>query len=128
MRVVFTPVEVELSGIQAAQGKLDQAGRYPNPTLSIIGDEMSDRQGRGGILTVPQITQEIVLGGKLGLSRAVAQADLDHAALSLQSQRYRLLTEVRQAYFEVLYSQHRLQVLGYLVQLAQQSNANAQRV
>src|SRR5262245_41856005 len=74
--------------IQAAQGRADQAGRYPNPVVSIIGDEMSDRQGPGGIITVPQISQEIVLGGKLGLSQVVAQAELHQASLSLQGQRF----------------------------------------
>ncbi len=112
--------------IQAAEGRADQAGRYPNPIVSIIGDEMSDRQGAGGIITAPQISQEIVLGGKLGLSRAAAQAELSQTSLSFQSQRYRLLTEVRQAYFDVLLAQHRVQALDQLARLAQQSNVNAE--
>ncbi len=112
--------------IQAAEGRADQAGRYPNPIVSIMGDEMSDRQGAGGIITAPQISQEIVLGGKLGLSRAAAQAELSQTSLSLQSQRYRLLTEVRQAYFDVLLAQHRVQALDQLARLAQQSNVNAE--
>jgi cobalt-zinc-cadmium efflux system outer membrane protein len=112
--------------IQAAQGRADQAGRYPNPTVSIIGDEMSDRQGPGGIITAPQISQEIVLGGKLGLSQAAAQAELSQTSLFLQSQRFRLATEVRQAYFDVLLAQQRVAVLGQVARLAQQSNENAQ--
>ncbi len=112
--------------IQAAQGRADQAGRYPNPVVSIIGDEMSDRQGRGGILTAPQISQEIVLGGKLDLSRAAAQAEASQTSLALESQRLRLITDVRQAYFDVLLAQQRAQVLGQVARLAQQSNDNAQ--
>ncbi|MBI2806349.1 MAG: TolC family protein [Planctomycetes bacterium] len=68
--------------IQAAQGKARQAGLYPNPTLSFSADELGDRTGPGGILT-PAVSQEIVLGGKLKLSRAVAQREVDQATLAL---------------------------------------------
>ena len=64
--------------IQAAQGKAHQAGLYPNPTASFSADELGDKTGPAGILT-PQISQEIVLGGKLRLNRAVAGKEVDQA-------------------------------------------------
>jgi outer membrane protein, heavy metal efflux system len=110
--------------IQAAQGKAVQAGLYPNPTVSVTGDELGDRTGPSGIWSV-QAGQEIVLGGKLKLSRAAAQREVDQATLSLQSQRFALLTTVRQGYFEVLAAQRRVEILDELVKLAQKAQDNA---
>ena len=41
-------------------------------------------------------------GGKLRLSRAVAEREVDQTFLALQRQRYTLFTTVRQDYFAVL--------------------------
>ena len=60
--------------VEVARGRAVQAGLYPNPTISAIFDELGDVQGRGGINTIPLISQEIVTGGKLDLSRAAAGA------------------------------------------------------
>lgn len=112
-------------GIQSAQGKAYQAGLYPNPVASFSADELGDRTGPAGILT-PQLSQEIVLGGKLRLNRAVAGKEVDQATLALQSQRYSLFTTVRQGYFEVLATQRRVQILGELVKFAKKSQENAE--
>ena len=111
--------------IQAAQGKALQAGLYPNPTVGVSGDELGDRTGPGGIWTA-QVGQEIVLGGKLKLSRAVAQKEVDQATLALQSQRYALFTTVRHGYFEVLTIQRRVEILDELVKLAQNAQDSAE--
>jgi cobalt-zinc-cadmium efflux system outer membrane protein len=111
--------------IQAAQGKAVQAGLYPNPTVGVSGDELGDRTGPGGIWTA-QVGQEIVLGGKLKLSRAVAQKEVDQATLALQNQRYALFTTVRQGYFEVLTGQRRVELLDELVKLAQKAQDSAE--
>ncbi len=113
--------------IQAAQGKQVQAGLYPNPTLSVTGDELGDRTGPSGIWTA-QVGQEIVLGGKLKLSRAVAQREVDQATLGLRSQRYFLFTTIRQGYFEVLAFQRRTEILDELVKLAQKGLENAEKL
>lgn len=102
--------------VDAAQGRAYQAGLYPNPVFTFSGDELSDRQGPGGILTA-QLNQEIVTGHKLSLSRAVAMRDVDLATLTVVRQRYTLLTNVRQGYFEVLAAQRRVETLAELVKL-----------
>jgi cobalt-zinc-cadmium efflux system outer membrane protein len=107
--------------IDAARGRALQAGLYPNPTVSFVGDELGDRQGRAGILTVPQISQEIVTGGKLTLSRAAAEREVDQATLALAARRADLLAGVRTAYFDVLTLQLRTELLGRLRALTQQS-------
>lgn len=109
--------------IQAAQGRAIQAGLYPNPTVSVIGEEVGKH---GGIHTLPQVSQEIVTAGKRGLSRAVAEREVDQASLGLMRQRYVLLTTVRQGYFEVLAVQRRIEVLNQLITLATQAYENAQ--
>src|SRR5262249_27184325 len=45
--------------IEAAQGRAQQAGLYPNPTVSIQGEEMGSRLGPGGVITAPLVSQEI---------------------------------------------------------------------
>lgn len=111
--------------IDAARGRAFQAGLYPNPTLNLTGEEIGRR---GGIYTLPQLSQEIVTGGKRALSRAVADRGVDQAQLTLLRQRHALFTTVRQGYYEVLAIQRRAQILNDLVKLASQSYENAEKL
>lgn len=114
--------------IETARGKAIQAGLYPNPTISVTGNELGDRTGPGGIWTAPMVSQEIVTANKLGLSFAVVAREVDQAVLTLVAERYRVLTEVRQAYFEALTLQHRHEILKALVKLAEESVENAEKL
>ena len=114
--------------VKSARGRAIQAGLYPNPTVSLIGDELGDRQGTLGIITAPLVSQEIVRGNKLGLSQAVANKEVDQATLAVVAERYRLLTEVRQNYWDVVTLQRRQEVLNELVSLANQSVENADKL
>lgn len=107
--------------IEAARGRAVQAGLYPNPTVSVVGEELGGRDGPGGFITAPLVSQEIVTGGKLKLSRAVAAQRVDQAGLALIRERFNLITAVRQGYFEVLAVQRRVQILQDLLKLATQS-------
>jgi cobalt-zinc-cadmium efflux system outer membrane protein len=111
--------------VDAARGTAVQAGLYPNPTVSFVGEEIGRR---GGIYTLPLVSQEIVTAGKLGLSRAAADRGVDQAQLALGSQRYALLAGVRRGYFAVLAIQRRAEVLTELVALADQSYHNARQL
>ncbi len=114
--------------VETARGRAVQAGLYPNPTLSVTGDELGDRTGPGGIWTAPYFSQEIVTGNKLGLSRAAALKEVDQAALTVVSERYRVFTEVRQNYFEVVTLQRRAEILRELIGLAEKSVENANKL
>ena len=114
--------------IDAARGRALQAGLYPNPTVSATFDELGDRQGRGGTNTVPLLSQEIVTGGKLTLSRAVAERDVDQATLSLAARRAELLASIRSAYYDVLTLQRRVEILGQLRVLTEQSVGHTRRL
>lgn len=111
--------------IAASQGRAVQAGLYPNPTVSVVGEEIGRR---GGIHTLPQISQEIVTNGKRGLSRAVAEREVDQSTLALLRQRYALFTAVRQGYYDVLSLQRRIEVLNELVKLVTQALENAEKL
>ena len=104
--------------VETARGKAVQAGLYPNPTINITADELNDRTGRGGILGIPYITQEFVTAGKLKLSQAAAGKEVDTATLTVVAERYRILTEVRQAYFDALTLERRADLLAALVELS----------
>jgi cobalt-zinc-cadmium efflux system outer membrane protein len=113
--------------VEAAKGNALQAGLYPNPTVRVTGDELGDRQGPSGIWTAGA-SQEIVTAGKLGLSQAAAGKQVDQATLSLVGERYRVLTEIRQNFFEVVLLQRRAEAIEGLVTLATQSQATANKL
>jgi cobalt-zinc-cadmium efflux system outer membrane protein len=114
--------------VEAARGRAVQAGLYPNPTVSVTGDELGDRTGPAGIWTAPLVSQEIVTGNKLGLSQAAAFKEVDQATLDVVAERYRVLTDVRQAYFEVVTLERRAEILAELVGLSGQSVQTVERL
>lgn len=114
--------------VETARGRAIQAGLYPNPTLNVTGDELGDRTGPGGIWTAPYFSQEIVTGNKLALSKAAALKEVDQAALRVVAERYRLFTDVRQNYYEVVTLQRRADILGQLIGLSEKSVENANKL
>jgi cobalt-zinc-cadmium efflux system outer membrane protein len=114
--------------VDVARGRAVQSGLYPNPVINATGDELGDRTGPGGIWTTPMVYQEIVTANKLGLSKAAALKEVDQATLNTISERYRVFTEVRQNFFEVVVLQRRIEVLGELVGLAEKSVENANKL
>jgi len=114
--------------IDAATGRAVQAGLYPNPTVSVTGDELGDRTGPGGIWTAPYVSQEIVTGHKLRWSRAAAGREIDQATLALVAERYSRFTAVRQNYFELLTLQRRAEILDELLKLAQQTVTTTEKL
>lgn len=114
--------------IDAARGRALQAGLYPNPVLSGTFDELTDRQGRGGVNTFPFVTQDIVTGGKLTLSRAAVEREVDQATLTLAARRAELLAAVRTAYFDILTLQRRLAMLRQLRDLTRETVAQMERL
>lgn len=114
--------------IEAERGRAVQAGLYPNPQFSVSGDNLGSRIGPGGQITAPFFSQEIVTVGKLRLSRAVIERQVDQATLDLMTQRYVLLATVRRGYFDVLAVQRRVEILDGLVRLSSKSVETAQRL
>src|SRR5579872_73965 len=107
--------------IDAARGRYIQAGLYPNPELNANWDEIGDRAGTGGILTIPRFTQQIVTGHKLSLSQMVAATEVDRTSIAVMSERYAVIGVVRANYCETLTLQRRIEILGKLVQIADEA-------
>lgn len=114
--------------IEAERGRAVQAGLFPNPQFSVSGDNLGSRIGPGGQITVPFFSQEIVTAGKLRLSRAVVERQVDQATLDLMAQRYILVTTVRRGYFDVLAVQKRVEILDQLVAFSTKSVDVSQRL
>jgi len=114
--------------VDAARGRAIQASLYPNPTIEFRFDELGDKTGRGGVNTLPLITQDIVTGRKLSLSRAVADKQVDQATLALAAQRATLLAGIRAAYFDLIALQRRIDILTALVKIADQSVSQTQKL
>ena len=108
-------------GVEAARGRATQAGLYPNPTIGVTFDELGDKTGRGGVNTLPLISQEFVTAGKLRLSKEAGLREVDQATLGVMAQRYSLLANIRAAYFDALALQTRIAILDRLVKLADKS-------
>ena len=97
--------------VDSARGRYVQAGLYPNPVLAVMDDELGDRTGPGGIVSA-QISQDIVRGGKLRLSQAVAAREIDQAALAILTERYAVVGTVRSNFYEVFALQRRAAILA----------------
>ncbi len=98
-------------GVESARGRAFQAGLYPNPTVALVFDELKDVQGRSGINQLPMLTQDIVMGRKLTLSRAAAEREVEQANWGVMAERYAMLAEIRTAYFDALALQERVRLL-----------------
>ena len=105
--------------LDAAHGKWLQVGLPPNPIIGYSGDEMGD-QGtsgqQGGF-----IGQTFVRGAKLQLNRAVVDQEIIIAQQILITQQFRVLTDVRSAFYDVLVAQRRMVTARELVTITQQA-------
>ena len=115
------------AGIRAAEGRKQQAGLYPNPTVGYQGEQI-----RGGIQGGGEqgffVAQDIVLGGKLGLNRQVAEQDRKLAEVDAESQRQVVLNRVRISYYHALASQQMVELRGKLSGLAQDAVTTTQQL
>ena len=105
------------ANLRVATGLARQAGLYPNPTVGYYGDEI-----RGGYLGGGKqggfVSQTIVLGGKLGAARRVADLQASQVETSGQIQRLRILNNVRALFYQTLAAQRLVEVRQNLAALA----------
>ena len=69
--------------VEAARGRLIQAGKYPNPHVRYEQDLIGSDVAHQGNLKV-EFSQEIVTAGKKRLDRAIAGHDVDITMLALR--------------------------------------------
>lgn len=102
--------------VDAAAGRAQQAGMLPNPSFGANGEHVSKSTGGGAIGGF--VEQRFILGGKLGLSRKVAQQEQAISEEQKNAQRQRLLNTVRSLYYQALGDQMLIQVRTDLARLA----------
>jgi outer membrane protein, heavy metal efflux system len=113
------PTLVQASArVQAARGQAVQVGLYPNPVAGYLGSEIGNekRAGQQGGF----VSQEVVTAGKLQLNRAVASQEIRQAEYVWGAQRFRVLTDVRRGFYEVLVAQQSMELSEQLVRLGEQ--------
>jgi outer membrane protein, heavy metal efflux system len=104
--------------VEAARGQCVQVGLYPNPVAGYVGSEIGN-EGRAG-QQGGFISQELVTAGKLQLNREVACQEVRQAEWAWQSQRLRVLTDVRRTFYEVLVAQRTVELTEQLVRIGEQ--------
>ncbi len=115
------------SEVRAAAGRTRQAGLYPNPTVGYQGEEIRGGSFRGGEQGF-FVQQDIVLGGKLGLSRKVFQQEQKQADAEKEEQKLRVLNGVRLFYIQALAAQQTLELRRRLSQLSHDALATSNQL
>ena len=105
------------AGVNAAAGRIRQAGLWPNPTIGYIGEEIRGGSFNGGQQGV-FFQQNIVLGGKLGLDRKIFAEEGKQAEAEAEEQRLRVENGVRIAFYQALTAQQMVEVRNNLSALA----------
>lgn len=90
---------------QKAMGFRDQVGAKPNPTIGYNGSQLADQ---GTDQHTAFVAQDIVMGGKLARNREVLNQEIQSQLWEVETQRYRVQTDVRQRFYEALAAQRRL--------------------
>jgi len=104
--------------IRAAEGRKLQSGLYPNPTVGYQGEQIRGGTQGGGEQGF-FVGQDIVLGGKLGLSRRVFEQEKKQAEVEGKEQRLGVINSVRLFYYQALAAQEMVDLRRKLSQLAE---------
>ena len=107
--------------VDAAAGRAQQAGMWPNPSFGANGEHVSKVTGGGALGGF--VEQRFITAGKLGLNRKVAQQEQAVYVESQNAQKQRLLNSVRTLYYQALGDQLLIQVRSDLANLASRAVA-----
>lgn len=104
--------------IRADAARKAQSGLYPNPTIGYEGEQI-----RGGLQGGGEqgffVSQDIVLGGKLGLNRNIFEQQKKQAESGAEAQHLRVINSVRMLYHHALAAQQMLDLRNKLAKLAE---------
>jgi len=104
--------------IRAATGRKMQSGLYPNPTVGYQGEQIRGGAQGGGEQGF-FVSQDIVLGGKLGLNRQVFEQEKKQSEAEGEEQRLRVINSVRLFYYQSLAAQEMVDLRWKLSQVAE---------
>lgn len=89
---------------QKAVGYRSQVGRKPNPIVGYQGGQLGDA---GTDQHIAFVEQDIVMGDKLRKNQSVLNQEIQSQLWEVETQRIRVLTDVRQNFYEALAAQRR---------------------
>jgi len=112
--------------VQAARAQCLQVGLYPNPVVGYQGSEIGN-EGRAG-QQGGFIGQEVVTAGKLRWNRAVASQEIRQAEYAWEAQRFRVLTDVRRGFYEVLVAQRTVELAEQLLGIGERGVKAAEQL
>jgi outer membrane protein, heavy metal efflux system len=115
------------AGVNAAKGRTQQAGLWPNPTVGYIGEEIRGGSYGGGQHGV-FIQQNVILGNKLDLDRKVRSEEGKQAVAEAEEQRLRVENGVRIAFYQSLAAQQMLETRKRLSGLAKDAADTTQQL
>jgi cobalt-zinc-cadmium efflux system outer membrane protein len=110
--------------VQAARGQWVQEGLYPNPRIGYEGAEIGNEGASG--MQGGFVEQEVVLGGKLGLNRAMASQEVREANAQFNAEQLRVLNLVRLRFDELLIAQRALELTEELGRLGDETLQTAE--
>jgi cobalt-zinc-cadmium efflux system outer membrane protein len=110
-------------GVRAQEARVLQAGLLPNPSLSMLVENLGTGRDdiTGGVQTTIQLGQLVELGGKRSARKQVSALELDVTQWAYEIERLDLLRRVSRSFIGVLAAQKRVVLGQEIVQLAQQS-------
>jgi len=108
------------ASVRAAEGRHRQAGIYPNPLIGYEAEEINTREP-GRFKNFFWFQVPIVTAGKLGKSRDLAAADRQRAEVNADIQRLRVVTTVRELYYEALGSARIVELRQELAKLTREA-------
>lgn len=110
-------ISTALATTGISSGLYRQVGTRPNPVLGYFGQQLADRNtDQNGLF----IEQEVVRGNKLELNRKVLGHTNRAQQMEVETQRYRVLTDVRERFFEALAAQQQYDATQDFQHIAQQ--------
>ncbi|MFO1002735.1 MAG: TolC family protein [Planctomycetaceae bacterium] len=98
-----------------AMGYRGQVGLKPNPIVGYQGSQLADR---GTDQHVAFVEQDIVLGDKLRKNQRVLNQEIQSQLWEVETQRFRVLTDIRQRFYEALAAQRRMELAAEFEELA----------
>jgi cobalt-zinc-cadmium efflux system outer membrane protein len=102
------------AAIEAARGRAQQAGLWPNPIVGVDGEELRTDEAKYGVF----VEQEIPLGGRLGSARNAMLAEVERLEADRERVRGAIVADLRTAWYGALAARRRIEVLDTVARLS----------
>ena len=103
------------SNLQKSYSLFQQVGTRPNPTLGYSANQLADQ---GTDQHTVFLEQEFVRGNKLALNRQVLKHTSDAQRLEIETQRHRILTDLRVRFYEAIAAQQQMEATSEFSKVA----------